>query len=124
MMTCPYCGSEAKLTDSGKIYSRSYGWAWVCARYPQCDSYVGCHPGTAEPLGRLADATLRKAKQEAHTAFDPLWKGRVARDRCSKKQARNSAYRWLAKQLGISKDDCHIGQFDVETCRRVVEICK
>lgn len=30
---------------------------------------------------------------------------------------------WLAEQLGIERQKCHIGQFDIETCERVAEIC-
>ena len=45
-------------------------------------------------------------------------------DDCSKTKARKAAYRWLSKQLGISAKICHIGMFDVETCKRVVEICE
>ena len=36
---------------------------------------------------------------------------------------RAEAYRWLAGRLGIEKDECHVGLFDAETCRRVVELC-
>src|SRR5580698_695736 len=81
-----------------------------------CDAYVGCHPGTEMPLGRLADADLRLAKRKAHAAFDPLWKsGMISRGKC---------YGWLANQLGIQKIECHIGMFDIDTCCRVVEVCK
>ena len=38
--------------------------------------------------------------------------------------SRKTAYKWLAEQLGIHVNDCHIGEFDVATCRRVAEICK
>jgi len=43
-MVCPYCGLPAKLVDSEIIYNgRSFGNAWVCSNYPECDAYVGCH---------------------------------------------------------------------------------
>lgn len=123
-LTCPYCGSTAKLVDSAAIYrGRSYGPAWVCANYPKCDAYVGCHPNSEKPLGRLADAELRHAKMAAHKAFDRLWKIKMKRDGTGKKKARGAGYRWLADQLGIDGDDCHIGMFDVAMCRRVVGAC-
>lgn len=134
-LTCPYCGSTAKLVDSAVIYrGRSYGPAWVCADYPKCDAYVGCHPNSEKPLGRLADAELRKTKMAAHAAFDPLWKNKKARPdflrsanrrtkHGKKLSPRRAAYRWLAEQLGTDKDGCHIGMFDVAMCRRVVEVC-
>jgi hypothetical protein len=36
---------------------------------------------------------------------------------------RHEAYGWLANQLGLSRDDCHIGMFDVAQCERVVRVC-
>jgi hypothetical protein len=124
-MTCPYCGSAAELKDSAVIYGgRSYGLAWICSKFPECDSYVGCHPGTKKPLGRLANEELRIAKHRAHLAFDWMWRAKIVRDRCSKKIARNAAYAWLARCLGIELEQCHIGMFDVETCNRVVAVCR
>ena len=116
MPTCPYCGSECVIRDSECIYGRSYGMALVCSRYPQCDSYVGCHRGTSRPLGTPANATLRAARNEAHRLFDPMWKQRGMK--------RKEAYAWLAAKLGIPFDACHIAMFDLEACRRVVEVCK
>lgn len=122
-MTCPYCSAPVKLVDSSVIYNgRSYGPAWVCSAYPQCDAYVGCHPGTSKPLGRLADKRLRNAKMAAHKAFDPIW--RTPSISRTPKQMRAIAYRWLAEQLGVKPKHCHIGWFDAETCERVVEVCE
>lgn len=80
-----------------------------------CDAYVGCHPHTVSPLGRLANAQLRGAKQWAHAVFDPMWQ--------SKRMTRRDAYLWLSKQMGISVNECHIGLFDVDQCRSVVDLC-
>lgn len=89
-----------------------------------CKAWVGVHDGTDKPLGRLANAELRSAKVHAHDCFDPLWLGKIRRDGCSKKQARMAGYKWLADQLGIETDRCHIGMFDVDMCNRVVEVCQ
>lgn len=113
---CPYCGSTAVLRDSRMIYKRSYGPIWICPKYPECDSYCGCHKGTKQPLGRLANRELREAKKAAHAVFDRLWK--------SGEMTRKSAYRWLARKLGMRHYDCHIGEFDLALCQRVVELCK
>lgn len=120
---CPYCQRPARLhaMSNALYHGRDYGPAWVCS---PCGAWVGCHPGTTNPLGRLADRDLRKAKQEAHAVFDPLWRAKQCRYDLTKRDARNQGYRWLAFRLGISRDACHIGMFDLETCRRVVEICK
>lgn len=115
---CPYCGSIAELKDSAIIYhGKSYGPVWLCPNWPQCDSYVGCHKGTHNPLGRMANKELRKAKIAAHAAFDKLWQGRS-------RSARRRAYGDLARRMGIPKEKAHIGQMNIQQCERVVEICE
>ncbi len=125
-LTCPYCESVAVLRPASYVYKwdNDYGPLWVCAKFPSCDAYVGCHPGTEKPLGRLADGCLRFAKMNAHKAFDPLWEAKMKRDGCSKGEARRAAYKWLAAQLGIDPKDCHIGMMDKDMCGRVWEVCQ
>lgn len=66
---------------------------------------------------------------KAHAAFDPLWEAKLRKRRkergpeYKKVYARGSGYKWLAGQLGIPRKECHIGMFDVDMCKRVVEIC-
>jgi hypothetical protein len=115
-LTCGYCGTPAKRVDSKVIYkTRSYGPAWICGNYPRCDAYVGCHPGTNKPLGRLANGELREWKMAAHKAFDPLWK--------ELGMGRKDAYKWLALELEIKHKECHIGSFTIEQCRLTIEAC-
>lgn len=121
---CDYCYAMSELVTGADIYphrpdlkdKRHY-------RCEPCGAWVGCHPGTLNPLGRLANAELRAAKQRAHAAFDPLWKAKIIKEGISQGEARGKAYLWLAAELGIPKDDCHIGMFDLVTCQRVVEVC-
>ena len=121
LLTCPYCEAEAKLIDSKEIYGRSYGMIWICR---PCGAYVGTHKNSNnKPLGRLANAELREWKIRAHAVFDPMWKKKMQREECSKSEARKAGYKWLAKQIGIDAKDCHIGMFDVETCKKVVDVC-
>ena len=114
---CPYCGEHAQLVGGLAIYPHRPDLRdkrfYLCA---PCDAYVGCHPGTTNALGRLANAELRKAKMAAHSAFDPIWK--------SGQKKRSSAYAWLADALQMPKKDCHIGMMDVADCLRVVAECK
>ena len=122
--TCPYCQRPSLLVTGKTIYPHRPDLVakrfWQCA---PCDAYVGCHPPAGRngkggqgdgtmPLGRLANAELRKAKRRAHDAFDPLWKARH--------MSRQSAYKWLAEKLGISPANCHIGMMDVDGCNAVV----
>lgn len=124
MSHCPYCSAPIAIVDSSVLYNgRSYGWAYICSSYPKCDAYVGCHPGTKRPLGRLADKELRLAKTAAHKAFDAVWKENARQRGLSPKEARRRGYAWLADALRILRTECHIGMMDVETCKRVVELC-
>ena len=128
---CPYCNSETELIDTVIIYGRSYGNAWACKNYPKCDAFVGVHKHNNKPLGRLANEVLRTEKKNAHSVFDALWKEKARRlekdgmkHGDAKGRARRAAYRWLSRQMDIEKKYCHIGMFDVEQCKRVVEICR
>lgn len=115
-VSCPYCQEPARLVTGKEIYShRADLHALPIYACLPCGAHVGCHPGTTRPLGRLANAELRKAKMAAHAAFDPIWK--------SGQMKRKQAYRWLAEQLGIAVNDCHIGEFEADMCKRVVEAC-
>lgn len=121
-VTCPYCGQPGRLREtSTHLYNgRDFGPVWECPG--TCQAYIGCHKGTTTPLGRIANNELRAAKMLAHGAFDALWKRKMARG-FPKHEARNAGYKWLAGQLGIPQSECHIGMMDVETCKRVREIC-
>lgn len=123
--TCPYCGDPAVRVTGDRLYrdrpdlhNRIMWWCGPCL------AWVGCHPGTDRPLGTLANRKLRFARMLAHQAFDPLWRSKIARDRCSHSEARSAGYEWLARELGIDRDKCHIAMFDEQTCKRVVEICR
>lgn len=123
-VSCDYCGSDAPLVTGAEVYPHRadlHSKLFYLCR--PCEAWVGTHDGTSEPLGRLANAELRQWKSMAHAAFDPLWRAKI-RQGSRKKHARGAGYQWLAGQLGIEADLCHIGMFDVAMCRRVVEICK
>lgn len=116
-VTCDYCGGFAPLVTGQVVYPhRPDLYSKRFYRCGPCNAYVGVHPGTTNPLGRLADATLRRAKMAAHAAFDPLWQNGAGN--------RSKRYAWLARTLGIPPQDCHIGMFDVDMCARVVAACQ
>lgn len=114
VVICPYCGRKAEFVDSSIIYGKSYGMIYLCR---QDVAYVGVHKGTTKPLGRLANAQLRFWKKQAHAAFDPLWQ------RGPFHKHRNVAYDWLSQQMGIPREETHIGMFDIEQCKQVIRIC-
>lgn len=112
-MYCPYCGLPPVFTSSKEIYNgRDFGMIYLCRH---CDAYVGVHKGTTTPLGRLADNQLRILKTKAHKAFDIYW---------FVSGERSKAYYSLAKVLGLKREDCHIGLFDIEMCEKVILACE
>lgn len=117
---CPYCGNETRFVDSTIVYGSSYGKIYHCA---PCKAWVGVHRGTTNALGRLADDDLRYWKKEAHRCFDAIWQ-RKLENGFSKFNARTALYKWLSEQMGIEKQYTHIGMFNIEQCRWVIELCK
>lgn len=114
---CSYCGRQAKLVTGAEIYPHRRDLhkklIWSCK---PCGAYVGTHEGTEKPLGRLANEELRNWKMKAHKAFDPKWR--------SGEMKRQEAYKWLSNQLDIDREKCHIGMFDIDMCKRVIEVCE
>lgn len=116
-MKCQYCLEDADLVTGDVIYPHlPYLHHKKFYRCVPCKAHVGCHPNSDRPLGRLANAELRRWKQAAHSVFDPLWK--------SGGMKRSEAYKWLADMLCIHKKQCHIGSFDIDMCKRVIEHCE
>lgn len=91
-----------------------YGKFWGCSRYPDCRGTHGAHQADGRPLGIPADKETKKARIEAHAAFDLLWKGR--------EMSRTDAYRWLGEAMGLAPEERHIGQFTKEQCARLVAL--
>lgn len=118
IINCDYCSNPAAKVTGKEIYPHRPDLFnlifWSCV---PCDAWVGCHKNSnGVPLGRLANAELRKWKSKAHQAFDPLWKFNG--------KNRNECYQWLAKKMNIPVNKCHIGMFTVDQCKMVVDICK
>lgn len=95
---CPNCGGIARETvTTFGVRSQCCGlWSWD--RYP------------------LVDAETHAARGRAHAAFDPLWrKGGMSRA---------AAYRALSRELGLTKDECHMKLMDKSTASRVPDACE
>lgn len=65
----------------------------------------------AKPGSKLSHLRI-----EAHQALDARWQFGT--------MTRKQAYVWLARHMGLSLDDCHIGMFGEKECERVIEICR
>lgn len=64
-----------------------------------------------------------------HHVFDPIWRRRYERKHAldpkyTKAHARGGRYKKLAELMGIPREECHIGAFDVERCKLAIAIIK
>ncbi len=113
---CEKCQQHAVLTSGDKIYHSprfKSVLVWLCRG---CSDRVGCHPGSSRPLGSLAGDKLRKARQRAHEAVDPIWQYGG--------KSRNEVYRWLGSQMNLKPKQCHIALFTQEQCEQAISICR
>lgn len=115
MIICPYCKKAAKFVTGIYIYpfqlqhkDKNY---YIC---DPCDAYVGCHKGTRKVLGTLANAELRALRIKVHQKFDQAWENGFV--------TRKEAYIALAEVLKIPLAKCHIADFDINRCKKVLEI--
>jgi hypothetical protein len=109
---CPYCNSGSELMCSSKVY-QSDNPEPVYACLP-CDAWIEIDKNNTsasppEALGRLANAELRAAKNQAHTVFDLLWQNEFL--------SRSAAYKWLVSAMDSHRRDCHFAMFDVAQCQ-------
>lgn len=115
MVICQYCSKPAKRIKGKELFPQRPNlyqkWFFIC--YP-CDAWAGANCVHYEPV--LANAELRFWRNAAHYIFDQIWKDR--------EMTRGKAYKWLAKQMGIHKDKCHMGLFNKEQCKEVIRLCK
>jgi hypothetical protein len=115
---CQYCGNPAKLVGSAAIYGpfvKDYGLFYHCAKDK---AWVGVHKNSPQhaPKGTLANAELRRWRQNAHNLFDVCWQ--------SGKVTRKKAYVLLQNLMDMTPDEAHIGLFDIEQCKKLVTIIR
>lgn len=64
----------------------------------------------------MANKELRDWRIKAHASFDPIWeKGWLARP---------LVYRELARKVGLTQNEVHIGSSDIDMCKRIIEVSK
>lgn len=114
---CPYCRSTAFLRPASLVHEQTAPGeeVYVCARYPVCDAYVSAHRETHQPMGTLANKSLRDKRRQAHIALGRLWGQGL--------MTRKEAYRWLQVQLGLPESEAHIGRFSEFRCEQVIALC-
>lgn len=113
---CQYCKSSLRCTSSTEIYWTPIYWKlWKCDNCT--DVYVWTHKWTEIPLWTVANKELRQWRNLAHLEFDKKWKWKTHTSRMKE-------YAKLAVKMKIHKDFCHIAMFDIEQCKKCIELCK
>lgn len=107
---CPECGSDMVLRYTLKFGGRYF---YGCSEYPICNAIHGCHQDSKKPFGIPADKETKQWRIKAHKSFDWLWK--------SGNMKRAEAYKWMQLSLGLSSKKAHIGMFDLNQCRQLIE---
>lgn len=87
---CCHCGSPAVLRPASEVCRthRKGAMAYVCAKYPACDSYVMACPGTLRPMGSLAGPELRRLRRQAYPSYNRLYETGL--------MSKKKVYEWLA----------------------------
>jgi hypothetical protein len=115
--TCPECYKQGLLVSGKEVYSHRPDlykkWFYVCKKH---DTRVGCHSNTKEPLSsKMAGGQLRLLRSQTHGMLDPLWRN-------GHFPSRGVAYSWLAKEMEISTEACHVSMFDQNECLKAISI--
>lgn len=120
---CRYCGGATVASIIKKV-RRDDKAVRICW---DCDAWVGCHEETGVPFGMVAKEDLRRARILAHEYFDPIFKSGLVKilmpGFIKDTSWRQKSYIWLASQLSIPVDECHIGMFDIDFCVKTAAIC-
>lgn len=108
---CPHCNKTAILTDISTIKPERSGQIYLCE---MCGAFCYTHENTNIPLGVPGNELERNYRSAVHKLFDIYWK--------ENDMSRDEAYAWLAGNIGIFKKDCHIGRFDIFSCKQVLKV--
>lgn len=107
---CAYCGEPLQVRFGADIYVDRP--ELVSVAYWRCDSCdAHCRMSSNSTV---ANRTLRSLRIAAHKAFDPIWEDEY--------MTRTDAYYWLAYQLGIPKEECHIGSMRDADCWQIIKL--
>lgn len=107
-LSCAECGAEMRLGKDR--FGVRYLPAQPCGM-ERCAGTLGAHPD-GSPLGYPADRATKRARIEAHDAFDRIWVHGI--------MSRGEAYAWMKRELGLGRGEAHIAKLDREQCLEVV----
>lgn len=134
---CLHCGEPSRKVSGRVIYpNRQDLYRLIFWKCDPCGAYVGSHKRSGKPKGFPGNHEVRNARKYVHKVLDPLWRNAhrdpayansEKDDRAIKViqgSARGRVYAWLAHQMGISKETCHVGMFGIEECRMAWPLCR
>lgn len=109
-----HCGCQAVLRPASEVCrgAKPGMMAYVCVKYPRCNSYVLARRDTLEPMGSLAGPKLRCLRKEAHVHFDRLYQSGL--------MSRRKAYEWLSYTVQAPMKHAHIGHLGEYYCQVVI----
>ena len=98
-----------------RLRKSRYGLFYGCPEYPNCKGAHGAHKdGT--PYGIPGNELTKQWRQIAHQIFDGWWRENHI--------TRNDAYETLGDYMKLSREETHIGRFDIEKCQKVLDFIK
>lgn len=119
-ITCPYCGAPAIYRPASMVHGSNTcqkgTHLYVCSRWPDCNSYVTAHKNSLQPMGSLANKSLRYKRIQAHQALEEL--------RQNRHMETWAVYVWLQMKLKLPPDKAHIGMFSEEMCDHLISVCQ
>lgn len=108
---CDGCGSKRIKWYHLPQSKRLWPYVWAC---DLCGAQVGCHSGTKNPLGFMANKETRKLRADVHHLLDRIWKsGYISRAR---------TYDWLAGVLELEQPTCHIAELTAEQLKTALDL--
>lgn len=117
---CPYCKARAVLRPASMVYGSSLKekgrYLYLCSNWPACDAYVSAHKTSLLSMGTLANGDLRHKRILAHRALSDFQR--------NNRMETWAVYLWLQMQLGLSREETHIGRFSAAQCDQVIAVCR
>jgi len=70
-------------------------------------------------MGVAANARTRELRRRVHRMLDASWRNANGKQRGKR---RDAAYRKLARVMGMTEEQAHVGLFDEEQCLRALSL--
>jgi len=96
------------------LVNGKYGKFYGCDRYPECKGVHAAHQNSGKPMGIPANRETIEWRKKAHARFDPFVKKWFSN--------RREGYQFMQNMMGLSAREAHIGRFDIEKCKKLIEI--